>query len=64
MLLRRRMATLFVLLGVRLRGGRAEFGAERALSARRSSRHQRHALTGLPDSEPQLGARGRPSHWC
>jgi hypothetical protein len=26
--------------------------------------HQRHALTGLPDSEPQLGARGRPSHWC
>jgi hypothetical protein len=49
---------------VRLRGGRAEFGAERAPSARRSSRHQRNALTGLPDSEPQLGARGRASRWC
>jgi hypothetical protein len=32
----------------------------RALSARRSSRHQRNALTGEPDSEPQLGARGGP----
>src|ERR1700726_3272490 len=47
-------------LRVRLRGGWTATGAERALSARRSSRHQRNALTGEPDSEPQLGARGRP----
>jgi hypothetical protein len=45
---------------VRLRGGWTATGAERALSARRSSRHQRNALTGEPDSEPQLGARGGP----
>jgi hypothetical protein len=44
----------------RLRGGWTAIGAERALSARRSSRHQRNALTGEPDSEPQLGARAGP----
>jgi hypothetical protein len=46
---------------VRLRGGWTATGAEHALSARRSSRHQRNALSGQPDSEPQLGAR-RPVH--
>src|SRR5205809_18624 len=45
---------------VRLRGGWTGTGAELALSARRSSRHQRNALTGGLDSEPQLGARAIP----
>src|SRR5260370_169411 len=44
---------------VRLRGGWTATGAERALSARRSSRHQRNALTGDPDSEPQLRTNSR-----
>jgi hypothetical protein len=35
---------------VRPGGRRAGTGAERALSERRCSRHQRHALTGLRDS--------------
>jgi len=39
---------------VRLGGGWTGTSAERAVSARRSSRHQRNALTGEPDSEPRL----------
>src|SRR5690242_20728629 len=40
---------------------RAGASAERSLSARRSPRHQRNALTEGPDGEPQLEARaGRP----
>jgi hypothetical protein len=45
---------------VRPRGSRAGPSAERAFSAKRPARHQRYALTGEPDSEPQLGARAIP----
>ena len=37
---------------VRSRGSRAGTDAERALSASRPARHQRYALTGLPDNRP------------
>jgi len=37
---------------VRPRGSRAGTDAERALSASRPARHQRYALTGLPDNRP------------
>jgi hypothetical protein len=42
-----------------LRGVWSGAGAERALSAKRSSRHQRNALAGLPDGEPHLQAWAR-----
>ena len=48
---------------VRLRGGWTATGAERALSARRSSRHQRNALTGERARAPGRSSAGR-SHWC
>jgi hypothetical protein len=64
MFLRRAVGRALRRLGarrVRLGGGGTGTGAERALSARRSSRYQRNALTGEPDSEPQLEAwAGRP----
>src|SRR6202030_1329281 len=41
---------------VRLRVRGAGTGAGCPLSARRSSRHQRNALTGEPNTEPQLAA--------
>jgi len=48
---------------VRPRGSRAGTDAERALSARRSSRHQRNALTGERARAPGRSCAGR-SHWC
>jgi hypothetical protein len=56
MLLRRRMAALFVVLPL---AGCASVaaGPGQAPNAKRSSRHQRNALTGGPDSEPQIGTR-------
>ena len=48
---------------VRLRGGWTATGAECALSARRSSRHQRNALAGEPDSDPSSEPGAARSHW-
>src|SRR5690242_7496754 len=57
MLLPERMAVVFVILALGVPDvGWTEADAERALSARRSSRHRRNTLAGLPDGEPHLQA--------